>query len=314
VLARALLAQRASRRIAFKQEFSGEAPGAWCDLIRDIVAIANSGGGVIVVGLDKVGNPTGWDPAAFLAVDPADVVSSIEKYVGEQFDEFEISAAQKAGVNVAAIVVAPRTGSPLVFEKPGTYVDDHGNHETAFARGTVYFRHGAKSEPALARDLASFANTELGRLRRELLKNVRKLSNAPRGSEIVVVSPKGGPATTVDRFRVVDDPSAPAVARTDFDVTHPFRQKELVATINDRAGTRIAGPYEIQCVRRVYDIGSRPEFFHRPKFGSPQYSDAFVSWLITEYQRDPQFFENAKRADRGAGKGASRSADAAEGG
>ena len=299
LLAEALVAKRASRRIAFKQEFSAHAPGAWCELIKDIVAIANSGGGVIVIGLDHDGKPTGWDPAALLAVDPADVVSSIARYVGEQFDDVEVTKAAKDSTKVAAIAVGMRTGSPLVFEKPGTYVDDHGNHKTAFGRGTVYFRHGAKSEPALARDLARFTNTEVGRIRRDLLKNVRKASNAPRGSEIIVVTPKEGPAGTVERFRVVDDPSAPAVARTDFDVTHPFRQKELIKTINDRTGERIAGPYEIQCVRRVYDIDSRPEFFHRPKFGSPQYSDALVSWLITEYQRDPLFFENATRADRG---------------
>ncbi len=294
----ALAAQRGSKRVEFEPAFSPESPGAWCELIKDIVAIANSGGGVIVVGLDNDGKPSGWNPAELLAVDRADVVNEIAKHVGEQFDDFEIAEAKKDSTTVATIAVGMRTGSPLVFEKPGTYGDDHGNHKTAFARGTVYFRHGAKSEPALARDLARFANAEIGRVRRDLVKNVRKASNAPRGSEVIVVTPKSGPAGTVDRFRVVDDPSAPAVARTDFDVTHPFRQKELVNTINDRLGERIAGPYEIQCVRRAYNIDSRPEFFHRPKFGSPQYSDAFVSWLITEYQRDPQFFENAKIAGR----------------
>jgi len=298
VVAEALAATRASRKIELEPEFVPRAPGAWCELIKDIVAIANSGGGVIVVGVDKAGNPTGRKPAALLEMDRADVVSSIATYVGEQFDELAISEATKAGQAVATIAVGMRTGSPLVFEKPGTYVDEDGNPRTAFDRGTVYFRHGARSEPALTRDLAKFANAEAARLRRELVKNVRKISNAPRGSEIIVATPKSGPAGTVDRFRVVDDPNAPAIARTDFDVTHPFRQKELLKTINDRAGEKIAGPYEIQCVRRVYDIDSRPEFFHRPKFGSPQYSDAFVSWLITEYQRDRQFFENAKTADR----------------
>lgn len=298
LIAQALAAKRESRRIEFKREFSEETPGAWCELLKDIVAIANSGGGVIVVGLDDDGSPTGWDPAGLLGVDPADTVNSIAKYVGEQFDEVEIADARKDRKKVATITVGARTGSPLVFEKPGTYVDDQGRHKTAFSRGTVYFRHGAKSEPALARDLARFANAEGNRLRRDLLKNVRKLSNAPTGSEVIVVTPKAGPAGTVERFRVVDDPNAPIVGRTDFDVTHPFRRTELVKAINDRVGERIAGPYEIQCVRRAYGIDSRPEFFHKPKFGSPQYSDALVSWLITEYQRDPLFFEKAKDVAR----------------
>jgi hypothetical protein len=94
----------------------------------------------------------------------------------------------------------------------------------------------------------------------------------------------------------VDDPNAPALARTDFDITHPYRQTELVSTINARVGSAVAGPYEIQCARKVHGVDQIPEFFHKPKFGSPQYSDAFVSWLVTEYQRDDQFFAKAKRA------------------
>jgi hypothetical protein len=33
---------------------------------------------------------------------------------------------------------------------------------------------------------------------------------------------------------------------------------------------------------------------HVPKFGSPQYSDAFVDWLLAEDERDPEFFAKAK--------------------
>jgi hypothetical protein len=297
-LAEALAAKRASKWIELKAEFWPDSPGAWCGLVKDVVAIANSGGGVIVVGVDERGVATAWDPSVLLGLDTAVLVDAIAKYVGERFETFEVTESEKSGKKLAVFSIGARRGSPLIFEKPGTYVDAEGRHQIAFARGTVYFRHGAKSEPGLARDLTRFAHNEAARARRDLLKNVRKVSSAPQGSEVIVVTPKAGPAGTVGRFRVVDDPSAPAVARTDFDVTHPFRQTELVKTINDRAGTKIVGPYEILCVRRVYGIDNRPEFFHRPKFGSPQYSDALVSWLMTEYQRDPQFFDNAKEAAR----------------
>src|SRR5438128_12119601 len=93
LLAEALAVKRGTRRIEFKPEFSPQAPGAWCELIKDIVAITNSGGGVIVVGLDNAGVPTAWDPAALLAVDPVDIANAIAKYIGEQFDDFEVSEA-----------------------------------------------------------------------------------------------------------------------------------------------------------------------------------------------------------------------------
>jgi hypothetical protein len=238
--------------------------------VKDVVAIANSGGGVILVGVAGLPGLT-------------DMVSM---YVGEQWHDAEIVDAVRDGTKVAVVLIGARNSYPLVFEK----------ESAAFARGTLYFRHGAKSAPAVARDLARFATAESARHRKHLSQNLRKLSAAPEESEVIVVTPTAGPAGTVDRFRVVDDPDAPAVARTDFDVTHPYRQKELVNTLNDRFGTTVVGPYEILSVRRVHAIDDRPEFFHRPKFGSPQYSEAFGLWLTTEHDRDPGFFVKAKDA------------------
>jgi len=49
----ALAATKESKKVEFKREFSAEQPGAWCELIKDIAAMANSSGGVIVIGLEN---------------------------------------------------------------------------------------------------------------------------------------------------------------------------------------------------------------------------------------------------------------------
>ena len=51
---------------------------------------------------------------------------------------------------------------PLVFARPGTYSVPGGKQKTAFAQGTVYFRHGAKSEPGTTEDLAHALDRRLG--------------------------------------------------------------------------------------------------------------------------------------------------------
>jgi len=58
----------------------------------------------------------------------------------------------------------------------------------------------------------------------------------------------------------------------------------------------VVNAFDVLSVRRVHAISeeTRPEFVHVPKFGSPQYSDAFVDWLIGEDERDPEFFAQAK--------------------
>ena len=60
-------------------------------------------------------------------------------------------------------------------------------------------------------------------------------------------------------------------------------------------GVAVSG-YDILSIRRVHDISeeTRPEFAHVPKFGSPQYSEAFVDWILEQHGRDPQFLAKAK--------------------
>jgi hypothetical protein len=66
--------------------------------------------------------------------------------------------------------------------------------------------------------------------------------------------------------------------------------------VNARLGEGAVNAFDVLSVRRVHAISeeTRPEFVHVPKFGSPQYSDAFVEWLVAERERDSRFFEQAK--------------------
>jgi hypothetical protein len=114
-LAEALAATRESKHVGFTPAFAPDTPGAACELVRDVVAMANSGGGVIVVGLDRSGRPTGWDPST-LGMSRADLAGIVADFVGERFDDVDLSMATKAGRKVAAVVVGARSGAPLVFE------------------------------------------------------------------------------------------------------------------------------------------------------------------------------------------------------
>jgi hypothetical protein len=292
LVTQALEAVRASRRIELKRAFSSTAED-WCGLVKDVAAMANSGGGAIVVGVEHDGSASGCDTADLLNADTAVISKTFAEYAGVPLENFAIRDEQKDGHRVAVIVVRPRTGSPIVFERP---------------RGTIYFRHGAKSDAGSARDIGRFIEREVQRQRRGWQKNVRKVAAAPSGSQVLVVPPNDAPSTSVTGVRVVDDPDAPAVARTDFDVTHPYRQTEVVNALNAQLGNKAATRYDIQCARKAHSIDERPEFFHRPKFGSPQYSDAFVAWLRHEYENDPAFFEKAKAAVQAARKSRERSA------
>lgn len=277
-LEEALYATKESANIEFKQTFDLSSIQEWVEVVKDIVAIANSGGGTVLFGVDNSGEPTARSVEAILQLDPADVTNKVRKYTNYEFTEFDLVEVLKSDTTVAALQIFALS-IPLVFTSPGTYPVHGGKQQTAFGMGTIYFRHGAKSEPGTYEDLRRFVGREVAKVKNDWLENVRKVVEAPAGSQVVLIKPDGkdeeAPGTVP--VRVVDDPSAPAFQRLNRDHTHPYRQTEAIQELNRRLeGRTSVNQFDIQCIRAVYRIAQRSQFYDQPKFGSAQYSDAFI--------------------------------------
>jgi hypothetical protein len=288
-----LSAKRESKRLDFKRSFDTEAAADWCEVIKDLVAMANSGGGTILVGLNNDGTPSAdVTVAKVLALDPATITDKIASYTGSQFDGVAIVEASKSDATIAVLSIGAAS-SPLVFVRPGTYALPDSKQKNAFSQGTLYVRHGAKSEPATTDDVSKIIERRLHDARREWMAGVRKVVSAPAGSRISVLPAGVKQSSSPDAvpIRITDNPTAPEYRLVDPDVTHPWRQKELIGEINKRLpdGKKI-NQYNIRAVRQLFEIDGKPEFFHKGKFSSPQYSAALYEWLLSQYTRDGQFF------------------------
>jgi Putative DNA-binding domain/EC042_2821-lke REase len=298
-IAKALASQRESKHVEFKEKFDHADTQDLCEVIKDIVAMANSGGGHILFGVKNDGSASGWDCTLLRGLDPAQLTDKIASYVGEQFSEFDIYEAERRGTRIAVMEVRP-VHIPLIFVRPGTYDVGQGKQKTAFGRGTAYFRHGAKSEPGTSQDIRQSVQREIEAIRRSWLGNIRKVVDAPHGHKVMLLPPEvvesdGALATPI---RLVDDPNAPAYQKIDPNKTHPYRQKEVVEEINKAlAGAHKVSPYDIQCVRKVHQIDeSKPQLFYRPMFASARYSRAFVDWMVAQHKKNAAFFEETRRA------------------
>lgn len=66
-----------------------------------------------------------------------------------------------------------------------------------------------------------------------------------------------------------DDARAPAYRKDDTDITHPYRQKEVVEELNNLLrDERKITTYDVQCVRKVHKVNiSRPDFCNEPIAG-----------------------------------------------
>ncbi len=294
---KALVANHESKKIEFKSEFDPSSAQDWCEIIKDIIALSNSGGGVIVFGLDDSGQCTGYDIAPLANTDTADITNKIAKYIGDQFSNFELQVHRKDDTPVLVMVIE-ESRIPYVFRKPGTYNVDGKSQKTAFKEGSVYFRHGAKSSPGNTNDLRRSFERELDRVKKSWLSDINKVVKAPQTSEVLVV-PKdiqktaGGAAAII---RLTDDPNAPTYGQLDHDVTHPYRQKELIERVKAvlPEGVRF-NAYDVTSIWYAHNIGDHSEFFHSPKFGSTQYSEGFVDWIANSYDDDHAFFAQARQ-------------------
>lgn len=296
LVAKASTARRESRQIEFKASFDASSKQDWCEIIKDVVAIANSGGGIIVFGANSRGELTDGDLSALSKVDPATIVDRIHPYIGNHAADVEVVEVERHAKKLLGWVIAP-SRVPLVFVQPGTSPIEGGTQKTAFARGTVYFRHGAKSEPGTTDDIAQAVERKLETVRREWLAGVRKVVEAPEGSRVSLLPPEVRQSTAPDAtpIRITDDPGAPAYRVVDPDSTHPFRQKELVSDVRRRLPEGVGfNSFDVVSLRCAHDVDEKREFSYKPKFGSRQYSPAFADWVVEQVNANPEFLREAR--------------------
>lgn len=295
-LEKALTATRESKFIEFKQEWKVTSDQDWCEIIKDIAALANSGGGILFIGVNNRGVPTGFDVQPILAIDIADITNKMLRYTSTNFSDIDINEHTKNSIQIASLFIGA-ADTPIVFTKPGTYSIGDGRQRTAFSQGTIYFRHGAKSEPASSDDLRIFVERKVNAIRKEWMHGVKKVVTAPQGSTVSMIPREVRQTGSATAFpiRIVDDPNAPAYRNVDPNTTHPFRQKDVIQKIKERipeCGRFTA--HDALAIRRLFNIDGNPRYYHKPRFGSAQYSPEYVEWLEGEIRSNPSFIEECR--------------------
>jgi len=292
------MAEQESAAIDFKASFDPNSTRDWCELTKDLVAMANSGGGLIVVGLNDDGTPSHADTQIVLDLDPAQITDKFHKYTEQQFGDFSIRPVLRSDVRVALISVGGAR-IPFCFIRPGQYEVD-GRQKSAFAQGTVYFRHGAKSEPGTTDDFRQSMERELKRVREFWLDGIAKVVEAPAGSSVKIYPPEVE-LRSVDEatpIRLTTEETAQTFKVIEFDKLYPYRQKELVAAVKAKLGNGVVSPHDIQIIRRLHNIDADPTYSGQSKYGSRQYSDAFLDWLISCFGTDSAFFQRERDSYR----------------
>jgi hypothetical protein len=172
--------------------------------------MADSGGGAIGFGVNDDGTPSAADLTAIVSIDPAVIGDKIKKYTAQHFGgmlDFEERLARRTARR-------PYRGLGIdadCLHGAGTSDVGGGRQKTAFSAGTVYFRHGVKSEPGTSEDLRAVLERALERIRSSWLDGITKLVTARLDSASAVAGEVtlSGSAEAA-RIRLVNDETASA--------------------------------------------------------------------------------------------------------
>jgi hypothetical protein len=325
----ALSAEHELEAVEFKETFDPSSTSEWCELLKDVFAIVNSGGGFVLFGVRNDGTAAPGCLDGIANLDPAKLTDQVAAYTAVQYSAFRMTRETRDGAPVVVLRLNP-SQLLLVPRRPGSYPIGNGKQATAFGRGVVLFRHGAKSEPGDAFDVERFIDRRVRQVRRVWLSGVRRVVTAPTGSVVsVTVRPPSamdepapnvagpvvpGPTSvreteirvsgsdSAPSVRITTDPNAPAFRLVTPDESHPYRTMEFLDLLNRRLA-----PLSVRATThdlRVLCEEVGPEvaagFCYHPRHGPRQYSAAFADWIHDRVLNDRTFLSTARARHRSA--------------
>jgi hypothetical protein len=284
--------------IEFKSHFDPEMLRDRVEVVKDIVALHNSGGGVIVFGLLSDGSAAGDGAGCVSPVDPAKVTDWFRSYTGVTPEGVIVTKVERCSKHYDAWFV-PGGRYPVPFKDPGQWEKPDKKQQTVFSRGQIYFRHGAKSEPATHDDMQRLHQRITEEARVKFVAEMQNVARLPDGYTVqavpanMTVSVPG----VVTAVRVTNNPTAVEAIAVDKHKFYPDRLKETLAKLATRLPGGGVGRYEIDCIRKVHraEIESK-EYIWCPPRCSPLYRQDFVDWIVGRIEADPEFVTKAKQA------------------
>lgn len=167
------LAPSESEELDRKSEWNGS-DEAWEELVRDIVAMANTGGGLIAFGCETSGKPSGKDVSNVRAVDHKVIIDKVRSATNEVIAGIKVVNFTSGGQTLPAWFV-PWSKRVIVFTRDATqfsWPSGAPKIPLRFYQGQVFWRHGSSTERANATDLEALIEERAKQMASEFFSNV----------------------------------------------------------------------------------------------------------------------------------------------
>lgn len=199
-----------------KRGFSPDARG-WAELSRDIVALANSKGGVILLGVEDDGSRLGLETSLLQVLDPARVIDQLRRKAPSAAVSTAYREVTYYRKVYGALVIQP-LDVPLVFDTEWGYNTTSGEHRIVIKPGLLYVRTPGKSAPARQADVRELWQQSVDLATERVLARIERVASLPLDSELIITdssNPDSGHLLLGQgkgqSVRIVSDPATPAI-------------------------------------------------------------------------------------------------------
>jgi hypothetical protein len=188
------------KHLDLKISFDQESEKAKVDLVKNLVALANAGGGSIVYGRDETATPGIGDDTR-QALDSARLMDLVTKYIRPSQIGISHSVEVVGDGRYLLTISVDAAEYPMVMSRKGDWKgSDSKKDRPLFVVGDIWTRHGSKTERISFEDLREWIEQKLSAERNSILSRIATLVNLPEGAEIQVVSGDQKPSDGPNRF------------------------------------------------------------------------------------------------------------------
>ncbi len=186
----------------YKLTFDFEDSEAKLNLVKDVIAMANAGGGEIIFGRNET-EIRGIDIEVAKALDSAkvaDLAGNFAKPVNLNISHEDYSLENGRIVRTVRIAAAEY---PIVMADIGNYMDKASRkNQHVFQKGDIWTRHSSKTERATYGDIRDWIEKAKRSEREAVLSRITKVIDIPDGAEIQIVQPSAVPALDTPQRRL----------------------------------------------------------------------------------------------------------------
>jgi hypothetical protein len=214
----------------YKLMFDQSDEKAKVDLVKNLVAMANAGGGQVVYGRDETRTP-GVDQSACTTLDSARIADLIERYTSLAPFHVSHNIEDLGGGRFIVTLTIDAALYPIVMARTGDWKGmTSGKDKPLFLAGDVWTRHSTKTERVNYDDLRQWFERVRQEERERLLSRITSVVNLPEGAEIQVVSSQQQPIDSPQRLLEY------AAMRHEYDPSHLLTSSDLAHIFVNRGG------------------------------------------------------------------------------